>query len=132
MTLWNTKFLPHPHNVISKSNNITINCGIFQREFISPLPFCLALVPLSNELDNITFGWKINHKIIIYVFFMILKRMQNDDEIVGTILFICLTTYQLLMGYIKLKLDSFLHIWLEFIRLYISSAPLQSFFYQIV
>ena len=52
MKLWKTNlFLYHQQGTL-KSNPIDITCGIFQGDSLSPLLFCLALFPLSLELNN--------------------------------------------------------------------------------
>ena len=52
MRLWKTNlFLYHQQGTL-KSNTIDITCGIFEGDFLFPLLFCLALFPLSLELNN--------------------------------------------------------------------------------
>ena len=41
------------------SSNINIKTGIFQGEFLSPLLFCISLIPLSLELSSSGYGYKI-------------------------------------------------------------------------
>jgi hypothetical protein len=51
-------------------NTIKINRGIFQGNTLSPLLFCIALIPLTNELNRSKCGYqvygterKINHSL---------------------------------------------------------------------
>ena len=46
-----------------------IKCGIFQGDSLSPLLFCLSLVPLSHLLNNTGYGYKINNKRINHLFY---------------------------------------------------------------
>ena len=42
-----------------QSQPIQIRRGIFQRDFLSPLLFCIALVPLTNELNRADCGYQV-------------------------------------------------------------------------
>ena len=50
--------------------NIKIKCGIFRGDSLSPLLFCLTLVPLSYELENMEYGYNINGEEINHLFYM--------------------------------------------------------------
>ena len=85
MSLWNTTlFLSHCDGVM-KSNNININCGIFQGDSFSPLLFCLSLIPLSLELNKTKYGYKIRDKLINHLFYMDDLKLyaKNDGELEG-------------------------------------------------
>ena len=42
----------------------------FQEQSLSPLLFCLALTPLTNELNRTSYGYKIGEKSINNLFYM--------------------------------------------------------------
>ena len=52
-------FLQLHGRATAKLSDVSIKCGIFQRDTLSPLLFCLALNPLSYLLDNLK-GYKIS------------------------------------------------------------------------
>ena len=52
-------FLKLRGNATTKLSDVSIKCGIFQGDTLSPLLFCLALNPLSYLLDNLR-GYKIS------------------------------------------------------------------------
>ena len=63
------------------SNSIDINCGIFQGDSLSPLLFCLCLIPLSAELNKTGYGYKIDNESINHLFYMDdLKLFAKDDD----------------------------------------------------
>ena len=53
-----------PHSWIIKSleligiNNIKIQCGIFQGDSLSPLLFCICLIPLTEQLNRLNTGFE--------------------------------------------------------------------------
>lgn len=51
-----TLHLQHFSGLIS-SKPISIKCGIFQEDSLSPLLFCLALAPLSSLLSKSFYGY---------------------------------------------------------------------------
>ena len=81
MKLWKTDlFLYHQQGTL-KSNPINITCGIFQGGSLSPLLFCLSRFPLSLELNNPGYGYKIGNRSIDHLFFMDdLKLFAKNDE----------------------------------------------------
>ena len=70
ISMWSTKLILNQSNGTETSGNIKIARGIFQGDSFSPLLLCLALVPLSNELNNTKRGHKIFDKTITHVFSM--------------------------------------------------------------
>ena len=81
MSFWKTNLtLTHEKGTL-RSNTIDINCGIFQGDSLSPLIFCLALVPLSALLNNTGYGYKIQDRKISHLFYMDdLKLFAKDDK----------------------------------------------------
>ena len=64
MVNWKTTlFLSHKSGNC-KSNTADIKRGMFQGDTLSPLCFCLALVPLTTELNRTGYGYKIGEKSI--------------------------------------------------------------------
>ena len=49
---------------------ININNGIFQRDSLSSLPFCIALSPLSPLINKVGYGFKINSMVISHLFYI--------------------------------------------------------------
>jgi len=78
-----------------QSQPIQIRRGIFQADSISPLIFCIALIPLTNELNRVDCGYqvhgterKISH--LLYMDDLILlgrneSDLENEMKIVQTI-----------------------------------------------
>jgi len=83
MTLWETNLTLKHMNGTLISNNMRIRCGIFQGDSFSPLLFCMALIPLSQLLNNTGYGYKIMDKKINHLFYMDDLKLyaQNDDEL---------------------------------------------------
>ena len=65
--------------------NINIKCGIFQADSLSPLLFCLALVPLFYELNNAGSGYNIYEEKINELFYMDDLKLygKNNYELEG-------------------------------------------------
>ena len=85
MTKWQTRLLLSHNNGTLKSDSIKIKCGIFQGDSLSPLHFCLALILLSNELNNTGYGYKIFDRTINHLFYMDDLKLfaKNDQDLEG-------------------------------------------------
>ena len=67
--------------------NFDINSEIFQGDSLSPLPFCLALTPLSYGLNDMEYGYKIREEKINHLFYMgNLKFYGKNDKEFGELL----------------------------------------------
>ena len=65
--------------------NSDINIGIFQRDSLSPLLFCLALTPLSYELNDTEHRYKIGKEKMNHLFYMDDLKLygKNGKELDG-------------------------------------------------
>ena len=81
MAKWKTRlFLSHQNGTI-ETDFIDIKRGIFQGDSLSPLLFCISLIPLSNELNNSGSGYNIFHQNISHLFYMDdLKLFAKTDQ----------------------------------------------------
>ena len=84
MLLWEKNLTLSHVNGILISNGMRIRCGIFQGDSLSPLLFCMALIPLSQLLNSTGYGYKIMEKKINHLFYMDDLKLyaQNDGELV--------------------------------------------------
>ena len=60
--------------------NFDINRGIFQGDSLSPLLFCLALTPLSFELNDTGYGYKVGEQKISLFYMDDLKLYEKNDK----------------------------------------------------
>ena len=71
---------------IMQSQPIQIRRGIFQGDSLSPLLFCIALTPLTNELNRADCGYQVHgtERKICQLLYMddlkLLGRNENDLE----------------------------------------------------
>ena len=64
-----------------RSKPIKVNSGIFQGDFLSPLLFCLSLIPLPKELNRTGYGYNIQKRSKNHLFYMgDLKLFAKDDN----------------------------------------------------
>ena len=80
MSLWETNLhLSHSNGTLT-SSGMQIKCGIFEGDSLSPLLFCLALIPLSQLLNKTGYGYRIEKREINHLFYMDdLKIFAKDD-----------------------------------------------------
>ena len=77
---WKTQLtLTHESGTLM-SDNINIKRGIFQGDSLSPLLFCISLVPLLLLLNSSGYGYKIRTEQITHLLYMdYLKLYAKDD-----------------------------------------------------
>ena len=50
MNYWKTRMCLHAENKLIETEDIKIQCGIFQGDSLSPPLFCICLIPLTEQL----------------------------------------------------------------------------------
>ena len=60
MEKWNTRLILKTKHEVMQSQPIQILRGIFQGDSLSPLLFCIALIPLTNELNRADCGYQVH------------------------------------------------------------------------
>jgi len=60
MEKWNTRLFLKTKQEIMQSQLIQIRRGIFQGDALSQLLFCIALIPLTNELNRADCGYQVH------------------------------------------------------------------------
>ena len=85
VALWKTTLYHQLSNKIAtKLLSVSVNCGIFQGDTLSPLLFCISLNPLSLLLDRIS-GYQA--KILNHLLYMdYLKLFAKSDAQIDTLL----------------------------------------------
>jgi hypothetical protein len=58
MTCWMTCMRLHAENELNETEDIKIQCGIFQADSPSPLLFCICLIPLIVQLNRLNTGYE--------------------------------------------------------------------------
>ena len=53
MSYWRTRMRLHTENKLTETEDIKIQCGIFQGDSLSPLLFCTSLIPLTEQLNRL-------------------------------------------------------------------------------
>jgi len=57
MGYWRTRMRLHAENKLKETEDIKIQCGIFQGDSLSPLLFCICLLPLTEQLNKLNTGY---------------------------------------------------------------------------
>ena len=60
MEKWNTRPMLKTKQEIMQLQPIQVRRGIFQGDSLSPLLFCIALIPLTNELNRADCGYQVH------------------------------------------------------------------------
>ena len=80
MRMWKTTLVLKTVENTLNAGDISINSGIFQGGYLSPVLFCVTLIPLSKLLNNTGYGYKI-YNTINHLFYMEdLKLFANNDQ----------------------------------------------------
>ena len=85
MKNWKTQLtLTHESDTLI-SDNINSKRGIFKGDSLSPLLFCISLIPLSSELNSSGYGYKIGTEWITHLFYMddLKLYLKDDSELEG-------------------------------------------------
>jgi len=53
---WRTRMRLHTENKLIETEDIKIQCGIFQGDSLSPLLFCISLIPITEQLNRLNTG----------------------------------------------------------------------------
>ena len=85
MTNWKTQIALTYEKGTLMSDNINIKSEIFQGDSLSPLLFCISLVPLSLQLNSSGYGYKIGTERITHLFYMDDLKLyaKHDSELEG-------------------------------------------------
>ena len=58
MSSWRTCMCLHTENKLIETEDIKIQCGIFQGDTLSPLLFCICLIPLTEQMNRLDTGYE--------------------------------------------------------------------------
>jgi hypothetical protein len=58
MSYWRTCMRLHIENKLIETEDIKIQCGIFQGDSLSPLLLCICLIPLTEQQNRLNVGYK--------------------------------------------------------------------------
>jgi hypothetical protein len=74
----------HTENELIETEDIKIQCGIFQGDSLLPLLFCICLIPLTEQLNKLNTGCeehitktKISHLLYVDDFKLIAKSEEE-------------------------------------------------------
>jgi hypothetical protein len=84
MTYWKTRMCLHAENKLTEKEDIKIQCGIFQGDSLSPLLFCICLIPLTEQLNRLNTGYEehtTKTKILQLLYIDDLKLIANLEEL---------------------------------------------------
>jgi len=82
MRYWRTSMRLHTENKVTETEDIKIQCGIFQGGSLSPLLFCIWLIPLTGQLNSLNTGYEEHTtKTISHLLYMDdLKLIAKSEE----------------------------------------------------
>jgi len=58
MTCWKTSMHLHTEGKITETEDLEIQHGIFQGDSLTPLLFCISLIPLTEQLNKLNTGYE--------------------------------------------------------------------------
>ncbi|KAI5731018.1 hypothetical protein M8J77_003330 [Diaphorina citri] len=89
MESWKTKILVQTNQGRIETEEIYIRKGIFQGDALSPLLFCIALIPLSTMLNNSRIGYKLRNqetKVNHLLYMDDVKLYANNERRLNTLI----------------------------------------------
>jgi hypothetical protein len=82
----------HAENKLTETEDIKIQCGIFQGDSLSPLLFCICLIPLTEQLNKLNRGYeehttktKISHLLYMDDLKLIAKSEEEIQKQIQTV-----------------------------------------------
>jgi hypothetical protein len=82
----------HEENKIIETEDIKVQCGIFPWDLLSPLLFCICLLPLTEKLNNLNTGYeehttkaKISHLLYMDDLKLIAKSEEEFQKQIQTV-----------------------------------------------
>jgi len=82
----------HAENKLTETENIKIQCGIFQGDSLSPLLFCICLLPVTEHLNKLNTGYeehttktKISHLLYMDDLKLIAKPEEEIQKQIQTV-----------------------------------------------
>ena len=92
MGYWRTHMRLHAENKLIETEDIKIQCGIFQADSVSPLLFCIFLLPLTEQLNKLNTGYeeqttqtKISHLLYMDDLKLIAKSEEELQKQIQTV-----------------------------------------------
>ena len=92
MTYWKIRMCLHAENKLIETEDIKIQCGIFQGDSLSPLLFCICLIPLTEQLNWLNTGYeehttktKISHLLHMDNLKLIVKSEEELQKQIQTV-----------------------------------------------
>ena len=83
MTTWKTRMRLQTENKVLETEDIKIQCGIFQGDSLSPLLLCTCLIPLTEHLNRLNTGYEVQTtkmKISHLLYMDDLKLIAKSEE----------------------------------------------------
>jgi hypothetical protein len=83
MGYWRTRMRLHAENKLVETEDIKIQCGIFQGDSLSPLLFCICLLSLNEQLNKLNTGYEehtTKTKILHILYMDDLKLIAKSEE----------------------------------------------------
>jgi len=92
ISYWRTSMRLHTENKGIETEDIKIQCGIFQADSLSPLLFCICLIPLTEQLNRLNTGYeehttktKISHLLYMDDLKLIAKSEEELQKQIQTV-----------------------------------------------
>ena len=83
MSYWRTRMRLHTENKLIETDDIKIQCEIYQGDSLSPLLFCICLIPLTEQLNKVNTGYEkhtMKTKISHLLYMDDLKLIAKSEE----------------------------------------------------